>query len=67
MVGNYFTTQEKLRIIVIVVYIDQDSLFSFQIILPALTAFRRQLNFRPPAEHNKLKYYLPKNGPKGKP
>ena len=28
--GNYFTTQEKLRIIVTVVNNDQESLFSFQ-------------------------------------
>ena len=42
MVGNHFTTQEKLRIIVIVVNNDQDSLFLLQIISPALTAFRGQ-------------------------
>ena len=33
MVGNHFTTQQKLRIIVIVVNNDQDSLFLLQIIL----------------------------------
>ena len=42
MVGNHFTTQEKLRIIVIVVNNDQDSLFLLQIISHVSTAFRGQ-------------------------
>ena len=41
-VGDYFTTQEKLRIIVIVVYNDLDSFFLFQIIPSVSTAFTRQ-------------------------
>ena len=41
MVGNHFTTQEKLRIIVIVVNNDQDSLFLLQKISVS-TAFRGQ-------------------------
>ena len=42
MVGDYFTTQEKLRIIVIVIYNDLDSFFSFQIIPSVSTAFTGQ-------------------------
>ena len=42
MVRNHFTTQEKLRIIAIVVNNDQDSLFLVQIISPVSTAFRGQ-------------------------
>ena len=41
-VGDHFTTQEKLRIIVIVVYNDLDSFFLFQIIPSVSTAFTGQ-------------------------
>ena len=42
MVGNHFTTQKKLRMKVIVVNNDQDSLFLLQIISHVSTAFRGQ-------------------------
>ena len=42
IVGNNFTTQEKLRIIVIVVNNNHDSLYLLQIISPVSTAFRGQ-------------------------
>ena len=48
---NHFRTQEKLLIIVIVVYNDLDLLSSFQKIIPVSTTFTQDSHFRFPAVH----------------
>ena len=62
MVGNHFTTQEKLRIIVIVVNNDQDSLFLLQIISHVSTAFRGQ-PLQTPSSSSSLQKADPRENP----
>ena len=54
MAGNNFTTQEKLQIGIIVIYTEQDPLFSFQI-MPVLTTFRGPVPLHPLCSSSKLK------------